>query len=211
MDSPLFPGYTYWALDITESLLGLGWNEPRRFWLWDDGLINAARALFTKSPSTVPILTSEFVIADLRAFSLFDGYDDVPAWLGEFLWRPHRNEPGWFVGEHIHVRFFWLLRAPLLDLFTTWLRLVAEIDLLGEPERSIENRTDDDGELEEPERLTRVGEVDLWRKREGRDEKAEDEEEANEDMEPGEQNLPEGDWERRTGPLYLLEDAAIFA
>jgi hypothetical protein len=50
----------------------------RRCWC-DDGRINAAKALFTRSPSTPPILTSEFVIADLRALSLFGEYDDVAA------------------------------------------------------------------------------------------------------------------------------------
>jgi hypothetical protein len=38
----------------------------------------------THSPSTPPIRTSEFFIADLRMFSRFVGYD--PAWWLPWLW-----------------------------------------------------------------------------------------------------------------------------
>ena len=66
------------ALDITESRLGRGWKSARRRCWCDDGRISVARALFTHSPpSTVPILTSEFVIADLRIFSRFGEYDTM--------------------------------------------------------------------------------------------------------------------------------------
>jgi len=66
------------AFDITESRLGRGWKSARRRCWCDDGRISVASALFTHSPpSTVPIRTSEFVIADLRIFSRFGEYDTV--------------------------------------------------------------------------------------------------------------------------------------
>ena len=65
---------------MTESLLGLGWKSPRRRCWCDDGRINAAKARFTRSPSTPPILTSEFVIADLRALRRFGEYGAAAAW-----------------------------------------------------------------------------------------------------------------------------------
>jgi len=53
---------------IWQSLLGRGSKEVLlRMW-WLEGRIRAVRALLTHSPSTPPILTSEFVIADLLAF-----------------------------------------------------------------------------------------------------------------------------------------------
>ncbi|KAL3622583.1 hypothetical protein CASFOL_018192 [Castilleja foliolosa] len=45
----------------------------RRCWC-DDGRIKAAKALLIRSPSTVPIRTREFVIADLLMFNLFGEY-----------------------------------------------------------------------------------------------------------------------------------------
>lgn len=56
------------ALDMAESLLGLVWNAALLRCWWEDGLISAAKARLTRSPSTVPILTSELVMADLRAW-----------------------------------------------------------------------------------------------------------------------------------------------
>jgi len=67
------------------------------------------------------------------------------------------------------------------------------------------NRTDDaDGG---PYRLTGGGEADLWKKLlHGRDEKVElDEAKADPDA-----NRPAGEIERRTGPLSLLLEIAIF-
>lgn len=167
--------------DMIESRLGLGWNPALLRCWWEEGRMRAANALFTKSPSTVPIRTSEFVIADLRAFNRLEGYE-TEWWLLKFLWRLQRKEPGWFVGEHRHV----LLRFDedgrlLLCFFTTWPRGEAVIDLLGEIGRSIENLTVCDDWLDPP-RFTRVGEADLWTKLVDREEKLEvDEAKAEED------------------------------
>jgi len=63
------PQETSWAVVIWQSLLGRGWKDVLlRMW-WLEGRMRAARALLTHSPSTPPILTSEFVMADLLAFS----------------------------------------------------------------------------------------------------------------------------------------------
>jgi hypothetical protein len=60
---------TSWAVVIWQSLLGRGWKDVLlRMW-WLEGRMRAVRALLTHSPSTPPILTSEFVMADLLAFS----------------------------------------------------------------------------------------------------------------------------------------------
>lgn len=96
---------------MADSRLGRGRNSPRRRWLWEEGRIKAARALFTKSPSTVPILTIEFFMAERRRVSRLELPHDVVRELFETrlllaavpLCKLHRNEPGWFVGEHIHV------------------------------------------------------------------------------------------------------------
>lgn len=149
---------------MTESRLGLGWKAPRRRCWCEEGRISAAKARFTRSPpSTPPILTTEFVIADLRALRRFGEYGAVAA-AGErefpkLLWRLHRNEPGWFVGEQRQVRFWLLCR------FTAWLLFMpTEIDRLGEIGRSRENRTvDADGDAP-PRTVTRVGEVERWKK-----------------------------------------------
>lgn len=153
------------AMDMIESRLGLGSNADRRRCWCDDGRMSADKALFTKSPSTPPILTSEFVIADLRAFNLFDWYGPPePALALAFLCILQRNEPGCVVGEHRHVLFCWWL-LPLLCFLTTWSRGETEIDRPGDIGRSIENRTDGDGEDEPaPYRLTRVGEEDRLKK-----------------------------------------------
>lgn len=63
------------AFDITESRLGLGSNASRRRRWCDDGRIRAVRDLLISSPSTPPILTIEFVIADLLMLSRFEGKD----------------------------------------------------------------------------------------------------------------------------------------
>lgn len=132
------------ALDITESRLGRGWKSARRRCWCDDGLISVARALFTHSPpSTVPIRTREFVIADLRIFRRFGEYDTV--WLrlwrfaSKFLWKLHRNDPGCVVGEHKHVFFFPPAAAGVKGFRLT------EKERFGEVARlSMENRTEDD-------------------------------------------------------------------
>jgi hypothetical protein len=60
---------TSWAVVIWQSLLGRGWKDVLlRMW-WLEGRMITARALLTDSPSTPPILTNEFVMADLLAFS----------------------------------------------------------------------------------------------------------------------------------------------
>ena len=93
---------TSWALVIWQSLLGRGSKEVLlRMW-WLEGRMRAVRALFTHSPSTPPILTSEFVMADLLALRWECVVEEE---LLVFLWRLQRNEPGWLVGEHIHVEF----------------------------------------------------------------------------------------------------------
>lgn len=58
-------------LDMVESRLGLGRKSALLLWLWEEGRIRADKARRTRSPSTPPILTSEFVIADLRALRRF--------------------------------------------------------------------------------------------------------------------------------------------
>ena len=110
-------------LDMTESRLGLGWKAARlRSWC-EEGRIRAVRALLTQSPSTPPIRTSEFVIADLSMLSRLEGYGAawwLPLPWEEFLWRLHRNDPGCDVGEHIHL-FFVAGIGPQVLLFRTWL------------------------------------------------------------------------------------------
>ncbi|CAN6583706.1 unnamed protein product [Malus baccata var. baccata] len=116
---------------MAESLLGRGWNPALRLCWCAQGRIKAVKARFTHSPSTPLIRTSEFVIADLRIFNLFDGKDP-------------RNDPGCDVGEHIQV-FLGIEIGPVfletaMDRFEWW---------LGEIERwSMENRTYRDGEEE---------------------------------------------------------------
>ena len=141
------------ALDIMESRLGFGWKSPRRFWLCDAGRIRDARERLTKSPSTVPILTIEFAIADLRAYNLCDTV--LLLWLTflivlTFLCKLHRNDPGCVVGEHMHFFFCPLLHALLLFL---WLLLwfLSPGDAMEWPGElplrwSIEKQTDGDGE-----------------------------------------------------------------
>lgn len=65
----------YWplAFNMTESRLGLGWKAALLLCWCEDGRIRADNALLTHSPSTPPIRTNEFVIADLRIFNLVDG------------------------------------------------------------------------------------------------------------------------------------------
>lgn len=182
------------ALDMFESRLGRAWNEVLLFCWWDEGRINAAKALLTKSPSTVPIRTREFVIADLLAFKRFEGNDVV--WLFKFLWKLHRNEPGWFVGEHMHV-LFWLFNGFPTGFFN------ADIEWLGDPGLSKLNRTDGDDTGEAPEKFSLVGEVDRRKKLDAGDEKVEvDEANAGD-------GLPEGEIDRRTGPLDFREETAI--
>jgi hypothetical protein len=54
------------ALDMRERRLGLGWNAVRRGFWCEESLIRADN-LFTKSPPSIPpILSSEFLNANLR-------------------------------------------------------------------------------------------------------------------------------------------------
>lgn len=192
---------------MTESRLGLGWNPALLLWWCEEGRIKVANALLTKSPSTVPIRTREFVIADLRAFSRwFDEYETD--WLLVFLWRLHRNEPGCVLGEHRQV-FLLVNELVALLFFTTWFLDEAENDLFGDIGRSIGNRTEDEERLfdflKKPVELSLN--LELWEPK--------DEDEAIVD----EQNLPESDIvlcklyplvEGRIGPLVLvLDEAAI--
>jgi hypothetical protein len=123
---------------MMESRLGVGWKSVLLRRLCDEGRIRAVNARLTHSPSTPPIRTSEFFIADLRMFSRFVGYD--PAWWlpwlwwDEFLWRLQRKDPGCDVGEHVHV--FLGMEIGLRWFCMTWLRL-------GEMDRwSMVNRTE---------------------------------------------------------------------
>lgn len=206
-----------------DNRLGRGWKSNRRRCWWDDGRIRAVKALFTQSPSTVPILTSEFVIADRRRFNLIGEHvvEDLLLFL-PFRWYEHLKDPGWFVGEHIHV-FFGKLSAKLAGFETRWSRTeTAARELL----REIRN----DG-IEEGDRFTRVGDEDLWKmelsidddddeevKLDGKDDEDEngsDGWDCDEEVE----NLPEGEMERendnesgRTGAFGFerdFEDAAI--
>ncbi|CAN6540710.1 unnamed protein product [Malus baccata var. baccata] len=90
---------------MAESRLGRGQKSALRLWLWEEGRIRAAKARLTRSPSTPPILTSEFVMADLRALSRFCEYGAEAVTWELFLWRLQRKEPGCVVGEHMQVRF----------------------------------------------------------------------------------------------------------
>lgn len=142
---------------MIDSRLDRGWNADLRRWLCNEGRINAESARFTSSPSTVPIRTREFVIADLRAFSLFDWYGAAePCRLccapKLFLCKLHRKEPGCVDGEHIHVLF--CPAAPLTDgnglrppcLCTPWLRgeaVAMDRPPTGDADLSKENLTAD--------------------------------------------------------------------
>lgn len=177
---------------MTESLLGLGWKSHLRLSWWEEGRIKAASALFTKSPSTVPIRTSEFVIADLLIFNWWlEWYGDVLDWpllrlVVVFLWRLQRNEPGCVVGEQVQC-FFWLEgNGPL---FCCVWRGTTEIERPGE----LENRTDGEGETDR-RRLTRVGEVERVNQSEFWVEKLEKLTGEEEIVE--EQNRPDGETDR---------------
>lgn len=87
---------------MTERRLGLGSYADLRLCWCDEGRISAVRALFTHSPSTPPILTREFFIADLRMLRRLEGHESVLLLLFPVcLWRLQRNDPGCDVGEHI--------------------------------------------------------------------------------------------------------------
>ncbi|KAI0502213.1 hypothetical protein KFK09_017160 [Dendrobium nobile] len=82
------------ALVITESRLGRGRNAShRRLWS-DDGEFIVVSTRFTHSPFPGPIRKMEFVMADFRGLINKEG---------EALWRLHRKEPGWVVGEQRQV------------------------------------------------------------------------------------------------------------
>lgn len=94
----------------------------------------------------------------------------------------HLNEPGCFVGEHIHVR---LRPSVALPRFET------AMDRPGEPDRSTENRTEEAGFEFVPAvyTLTRVGDMArreilgvLGAKREVDEAKAEEEQENGDDL-----------------------------
>lgn len=126
------------ALDMTESRLDLVWNAALRLCWCEEGRIKVVNARFTNSPSTPPIRTIEFAMADLHIFNLVEGNDDDvwlwPPLLETFLWRLHRNDPGCVVGEHIQV---------LLTLETGRFFLETITDRLGELERlSMKKRTE---------------------------------------------------------------------
>lgn len=77
------------------------------------------------------------------------------------------------VGEHKQVRFCWLGFLTTLLPFAEPDRGVTEIDRFRELERSTESRTDGAEAAEEPQRLTRVGEVERGQKVVEREEKLE--------------------------------------
>lgn len=141
------------------------WKSNRLFCWWDDGRIRAVRARFTQSPSTVPIRTSEFVIADRRRLSRPGEHEAEWESREAFLCIEQRNEPGWLVGEHIHVRFI------LAGFETTWSR--TETRELGECDRLREMRN---GAGVVGERLTLVGDEGRWKRRE--EDREDDEEDA---------------------------------
>lgn len=213
---------------MTESRLGLGWKSPRRRIWCDEGRIKAAKARFTKSPSTVPIRTSEFFIADLWMVKFFnehaiecDGDCCCGGALLKFLCKLHRKDPGCVVGEHKQV-----LLQLLTCLRTTcwrWSRVddIAAIDRRGELDLSIDIRIDRVGDNgASPWRFTRVGDADRWKKLDEVDEqKLELVDEENDNISgvvDEEQNRPDGDTERwnadaigNTGRLDLLDVVAI--
>ncbi|KAG0464005.1 hypothetical protein HPP92_020074 [Vanilla planifolia] len=166
------------ALDITERRLGRGLNAARRRCWCDEGRISAVSARFTHSPSTVPIRTSELVIADRRAFSRLDG-EETECREESPLWRLQRKDPGWLVGEHMQV-----FRGGAA----------------GEIGRLLAANWSSERERGDPTRLMRVGEADRWgeksQQREakveaGETEKAVAEDEAKAELTPvGEENRP---------------------
>lgn len=86
------------------------------------------------------------------------------------MWRLHRNDPGWLVGEHMQV-FRWGLEGVEM----AFLAGTKEMERLGEVGRlSRENRTEAEGAALVPAKWTRVGDVDRWKKVE--EEKDEEEE-----------------------------------
>ncbi|KAG8072785.1 hypothetical protein GUJ93_ZPchr0006g42006 [Zizania palustris] len=104
-------------MDTADSRLGRGRNLPTRLRCCaaGDGRMVAASALRAHCPpSTAPIRTSALPIR-LEPSRLpqlpgpeaggEDGLGPWP-WMPRFcsLWRLHRNEPGWFVGEHMQER-----------------------------------------------------------------------------------------------------------
>lgn len=117
--------------------------------------MSAASARFTHSPSTAPIRTREFVIADRRALSLFDGEaaaGDPPPPLRP-LWRWQRKDPGWVEGEQRQVR-----RAGAeagADRFSEEAR-----ERPGEADRLREKQMEGETEDPAPARRTCVGEAD---------------------------------------------------
>lgn len=192
------------ALDISESRLGLSWKSAGRRRLCDDGRMWIDRALFTnKSPSTVPILTSEFFIADLRIYKcLLERYGVVWPWLlcCAPLWRLHLNEPGWVVGEHMQVLFWFDGKGRCVFCF----------DFRGETAmerlRAAENRTEGEGETVLLRR-TRFGDMDRVNKLPCRVEKVDD---------ADEQKRSDGDnerwmwwWNSGRSDLFLDDDLSI--
>ena len=74
--------YELSAFVMMDNLVGLRSNPSRRRCWCDEGLIKLVRAFFTSSPSTPPILTREFFIADLRRLSVLLPLDEwhVTVW-----------------------------------------------------------------------------------------------------------------------------------
>ncbi|CAL9115535.1 unnamed protein product [Musa acuminata var. zebrina] len=123
------------ALDMRERRLGRGWKSALRRCWWEDGRMRAARARFTHSPSTAPIRTREFVIAERRALRRLDGEETAAWWMWRPLWSLQRKEPGWVVGAQRQVR---RTRPAVVE----GERLSAAArDRPGEVERSREKRT----------------------------------------------------------------------
>lgn len=152
------------AMDMEESLLGRGLNPPTRRRCCDccaagEGRTVAASARRAHSPpSTAPIRTSALPIRRLAAApSLLlvgaeqllllpgDGGEggDVGLWPpGDLrsLWRLQRNEPGWFVGEHMQLRRLRTLPAEAEEEETLtgpaeWAFPPASFTRVGEAER----------------------------------------------------------------------------
>jgi len=61
--------HTLRAMVIWQSLLGQGWKDDFLRMLWLEGRMRTVTDLLTHSPSTLPIFTSEFAMADLLTFN----------------------------------------------------------------------------------------------------------------------------------------------
>ena len=103
--------FVYWlspAVDTAESLLGRGRNPPARLRCCSDCCAAGDGASALRAQCPLPMGTS-LASAPPVLFEVDGGEGGeaglllLPAWAGclRSLWRLQRNEPGWFVGEHM--------------------------------------------------------------------------------------------------------------